>query len=178
MRAELPNFHMCRNHQGPLFIKCRFWSRRSGVGPRFCISPQLLGVPVVSGSPSRGKPPACREKGPYMQQPCARCCSSCPWCRGKPREGFRISLQRGGLRIRKLSWMSGNEGIVIKKARLHNEGVRKQVWRRGRCEEVNGSLLVTSSGPADLAWVVVSVWGRRAEGREFGDLITKCCPPC
>lgn len=74
--------------------------------------------------------------------------------------------------------MSGNEGIVIKKARLHNEGVRKQAWRRGRCEEVNGSLLVTSSGPADLAWVVVSVWGRRAEGREFGDLITKCCPPC
>lgn len=97
---------------------------------------------------------------------------------GSPREGFRINQQRGGPRVRKLPWMSGNKGIEIKEARLHSEGARRQMWRRGRCEEVNGSLLVTSSGLADLASVFVSVWGRRTEGRELGDLITKCLPPC
>lgn len=104
------------------------------MGSRYCISYQLLGG--VSG-PRTPFPSSRREVGKQTGQPCVRFCSSYPWCGGNPREGFKISLKQGGLRVRKLPWMTGNKRIEIKRDHTAQFGGRRQVWRQGRCAEVN-----------------------------------------
>lgn len=91
---------------------------------------------------------------------------------GNPREGFKISLSGGELRVRKLPWMAGNKRIETKRGQTAqcrcggNEG-----------EEVNASLSVNFQWfeRASLGNCQCFV-GKRA--KDFEDLTTKCLLPC